>query len=308
MKNVFCLLLTVLLIPHAARAVAFEFQPNDRVILLGSTIIEREQKFGHLETALTLAAGDKAISVRNLGWSGDTVFGHARSYFGEPKEGIERLSKHLDLFKPTVLITCYGSDLAFEGLTQLPDFITGYRALLDLARSKNPNVHIVIIAPPPFENLGPPLPVMSEPNAKLMELRNALKGFAAKQNATFVDTFDLMGGAKDARPMKPLTDNGLHYDDEGYRLWAAKVVEGLGLKKADVANNEAEALRKIIIEKDRLFFNRWRPANETYLFGFRKHEQGKNGAEIEQFDPLIETHDKKIHTIKTELLAKKKLP
>ena len=24
------------------------------------------------------------------------------------------------------------------------------------------------------------------------------------------------------------------------------------------------------------FFHRWRPQNETYLFGFRKHEQGKN--------------------------------
>ena len=53
-------------------------------------------------------------------------------------------------------------------------------------------------------------------------------------------------------------------------------------------NNEAlTTLRAAIVEKDRLFFHRWRPANETYLFLFRKHEQGQNAKEIPMFDPLI---------------------
>jgi len=43
-----------------------------------------------------------------------------------------------------------------------------------------------------------------------------------------------------------------------------------------------------------LFFNRWRPANDTYLFGFRKHEQGNNAVEIPKFDPLIEEKEKEI--------------
>ncbi len=40
--------------------------------------------------------------------------------------------------------------------------------------------------------------------------------------------------------------------------------------------------------KDQLFFHRYRPQNETYLFLFRKHEQGNNAVEIPQFDPLIQ--------------------
>jgi hypothetical protein len=48
------------------------------------------------------------------------------------------------------------------------------------------------------------------------------------------------------------------------------------------------------VRKDELFFNRWRPQNETYLFGFRKHEQGQNAREIPMFDPLIEAADKRI--------------
>jgi hypothetical protein len=91
-------------------------------------------------------------------------------------------------------------------------------------------------------------------------------------------------------------------------LWAAKIVEGMGLKQAEVTSSEADALRKSVIEKDRLFFNRWRPANETYLFGFRKHEQGRNAAEVDEFDPIIEQQDKKIDTLKRDLLAKRKLP
>jgi len=311
MKSIACLSALILscspLFAETAKP-KVEFKPNDQVVLLGGTIIEREQKFGALETALTLAVGEKPIAVRNLGWSGDTVFGTARSYFGPPEEGIARLTKHLEFLKPNVLITCYGSDLAFEGLGKLPDFITGYRALLDLARTTNPNIRIAIISPPPFENLGAPLPDLTQANTNLLALRDALKEFAAKQNAAFVDAFELMGGAKKERPAKPLTDNGLHYGEAGYLIWAAKVVEGLGLGKPAFANAETEALRKEIIKKDALFFDRWRPENETYLFGFRKHEQGRNGAEIEQFDPLVEAQDKKITELKTALLSKKKLP
>ena len=43
---------------------------------------------------------------------------------------------------------------------------------------------------------------------------------------------------------------------------------------------QAEALRALIVAKNRLYFHRWRPQNETYLFGFRKHEQGQNAVEI----------------------------
>jgi len=50
---------------------------------------------------------------------------------------------------------------------------------------------------------------------------------------------------------------------------------------------QVEQLRATVVQKNRLYFYRWRPQNETYLFGFRKHEQGRNAAEIVQFDPLI---------------------
>ena len=57
---------------------------------------------------------------------------------------------------------------------------------------------------------------------------------------------------------------------------------------------QAEELRQTILKKNELFFHRWRPQNNTYLFLFRKHEQGQNAKEIPQFDPLIEEQEQKI--------------
>jgi hypothetical protein len=73
------------------------------------------------------------------------------------------------------------------------------------------------------------------------------------------------------------------------RVWA----DGVSLHKGpDV--DQAERLRLAIVAKNQLYFHRWRPQNETYLFGFRKHEQGQNAREIPEFDPLIAAAEKEI--------------
>jgi len=288
---------------------AFEFKDGDRLVLLGNTVFEREQRYGAFEPRLDLALGDLRVSVRNLAWSGDTVFGHARSYFGPPEEGLQRLSVHLEMLKPTVVMLCYGSELAFERLGGLPDFLSGYRRLIDLIRAKSPGVRVIIVTPPPLETLAPPLPELGTENGNLSSLRDALRRFAGLQNAYFIDWFELMGGLpKPGRTAKPLTENGVHYTREGYEKLALKLVEGLGLKMPDAPSHALESLRRAVIAKDTLFFNRWRPQNETYLFGFRKHEQGQNAKEIPMFDPLIAQGDEAIQKLKVEALAQTRRP
>src|SRR5204862_6471029 len=56
----------------------------------------------------------------------------------------------------------------------------------------------------------------------------------------------------------------------------------------------AHILTAAVSKKTELFFHRWRPANWTYLLGFRKQEQGQNAVEIPKFDPLIEEWEKRI--------------
>ena len=62
--------------------------------------------------------------------------------------------------------------------------------------------------------------------------------------------------------------------------------------------DKLEPLRRAVVEKNQLFFYRWRPHNETYLFGFRKHEQGKNAKEVAEFDPLVSKAEEDIARIR----------
>src|SRR5262245_65560558 len=88
---------------------AFEFKDGDRVVWIGNTLVEREQRYGYWETALLAAFPDKNITIRNLGWSGDTVYGDARAGFDTPAKGFERLVSLTLELKPTVICVSYGT-------------------------------------------------------------------------------------------------------------------------------------------------------------------------------------------------------
>ncbi|MBW3596347.1 MAG: SGNH/GDSL hydrolase family protein [Planctomycetes bacterium] len=108
-----------------------------------------------------------------------------------------------------------------------------------------------------------------------------------------------------AGPQRTLTVRGL--PPGKYRLLidgkpqltavASEFAEGVRLATGPQFD-QAETLRRTIGEKNELFFHRYRPQNETYLFLFRKHEQGNNAVEIPQFDPLIEAKEKEIATLR----------
>jgi lysophospholipase L1-like esterase len=363
---------------HAQSSGPFELKDGDRVVLLGGTFIERDQSYGYLETLLTSRFPDRKITFRNLGWSGDTVWGEARSRFGPPAEGFAHLKDHVEALKPTVLFVNYGLNESFAGKAGLPRFEQGLNTLLDVLDKTG--ARIVLITPRRLEKLAPPLPDPTEANERLADYVAALRKAAEKRKYRVVDLFD--GWKPD--PADPLTDNGIHLTAEGYRRAGIEIASSLGLRFSrvfvalnaweprvvsaenckvdslktdgprasfrttndrlqpprpltlakddpldrriivvnpnglpagsyDVAIDgkrvgrirygtdfaiglaedpasqieQVERLREAINAKNELYFHRWRPQNETYLFGFRKHEQGNNAREIPLFDPLV---------------------
>jgi lysophospholipase L1-like esterase len=331
-------------------------------VFLGNTLIEREQRYGYWELALTALHPGKDITFRNLGWSGDTVWGEARGRFGGQAEGFRHLKEHVLSLKPTVIIVGYGLNESYAGPAGLPKFEQGLNALLDtLAATK---ARIVILSPPRLEDLGRPLPDPADPNKNIRLYTDTMNKIAQKRGHHFVDLYQLLG---DEKPL--LTDNGIHLTDYGYWKSAsvlARSLCGRGLpkcghidveggpeggrfafqlewlppasrpghisafeqvltypglkagnytllvdgKKAMAASaadwakgvklpagpdvGHVERLRAAIIEKNQTYFHRWRPQNETYLFLFRKSEQGQNAKEIPEFDPLVERLEKEI--------------
>jgi lysophospholipase L1-like esterase len=57
--------------------------------------------------------------------------------------------------------------------------------------------------------------------------------------------------------------------------------------KQGVLFRQANKLRNLIVNKNQLFFRKYRPTNRTYLVGFRSFEQGQNKKELEQLDLFI---------------------
>jgi hypothetical protein len=158
-----CLSLGVL--PAAAVAVDSppELRDGDRVVLLGGAFVERLQTHGYLETAITAALPEKNLTFRNLGWSGDTVWGDSRGVFGSRADGFKRLLGDVEIAKPTLLVICYGENEAYAGEAGLDEFRGGLNALLDAL--KPTKARVLLVGPKKHEKLGPPLPDPAEYNA-----------------------------------------------------------------------------------------------------------------------------------------------
>lgn len=261
---------------------AFEFKQSDRVVLLGGAFVERLQTHGYLEAAITAGLPDKKLTFRNLGWSGDTVWGDSRGVFGSRPEGFKRLVDDVKPCQPTLLVICYGENEAYAGEVGLNDFRSGLGALLDAL--KPTGARVLLLGARKHEKLGPPLPDPAEYNADLRQYNETIAAVAKERGAAFIDLYDLPGES----------ENGIHLTAAGEREFVHAVLPLWGVPSVLLDSPQQQGLRKVIGEKNELFFHRYRPQNETYLFLFRKHEQGNNAVEIPQFDPLIEAKEKEI--------------
>lgn len=268
---------------------------GDRVVFLGDTFFEREGQLGFIESALAAAHPAAAIRFRNLGWSGDTVWAESRGVFDAPSKGYDRMLALVGEIAPTVIFIAYGRNESERGDAGLEAFRGQLSKLCDDVRraaagkDRSPeSVRLLLVTPSPCETID-----ADRRNAMLAAYAGAIHEVAIAKAAGLVDLFG--GLSQPAAPGKRRTENGVHLSDAGYAEAAARFVEACGGRlPADFADRSAD-LRRLVVDKNTLFFHRWRPANETYIFLFRKHEQGNNAVEIPRFDPLVEEAEKKVH-------------
>jgi hypothetical protein len=248
-----------------------------RIVLLGDAFFERDYEHGHLETALTQALAKNPPVIRNLGWSGDTPRCESRSYFGPPQEGFDRLAKTLAELQPDTIIACYGATDAFNGREGIEPFIQSYRRLLQENLEKT-GARIILMSPPLTGGTGTRWPSLQRHPESLTLYRDAIRQLASERGHSFSDLLAAMDG------IETTTINGVTFTGPDYQKIAPAFLKSLGL---DSTVSNAPELTAAIVEKNSWFFHRWRPQNEIYLFGARKHEQGNNAAEIPAFDPII---------------------
>ncbi|HUS34022.1 MAG TPA: PVC-type heme-binding CxxCH protein [Verrucomicrobiae bacterium] len=285
--------------PAVRQRQPFVLRDGDRVMFLGDTFIEREQLESFIETMLTLRFPTNQIIFRNIGWSADTPLGESRAGFDPPAKGFDRLKEHIAAVKPTVVFLSHAMSASFNGRAGVAKFEADMRTLVKtLEEIAGANVRLVFLGPIAHEKLPAPLPDPAKHNEDLRLYNDVLRKLATEKNAFYVD---LMRGGESR---SALTDNGIHPTPAGYLRIAGMIDTALGLSAAGSAfgttplTEQVESVRKVVIKKNELYFHRWRPENETYLFGFRKYEQGQNAREIPMFDPLITEREKLINDLK----------
>lgn len=297
-------LLGWLAMASAPAAERFELKEGDRVVFLGDTFFEREGDYGAIEMRLTSAFPDRSVTFRNLAWSGDTPMGRARASFDWGKteaEWLKRVKEQIAIVKPTVAFLSYGMTAGLEGgKAGVAKYVADLGKLMDAVDEvSGVRVRFVLLGPLPHR----PLKSGRDPqadlnNAALAEVQKATETLARERGAVFVG-FGVHTGASvtwDINPAVPSpTDNGVTPNEVGNDQAAQVIVRALTGGTLSVGPQDAEqVLRGAIQLKNEQFFHRWRPANWTYLFGFRKHEQGRNAVEIPKFEPLVEEWDGRI--------------
>jgi hypothetical protein len=167
----------------------------------------------------------------------------------------------------------------------------------------------VLMTPTPFQD-SPFLSDPAEANRRLELFIGVTKKIAEKRKLDFADLYTRVTRASlGFSEFRSITDNGMHLTEEGYVLARGPFGNALGVQNilASAGVGVTAQLRQAIIEKNKLYFYRWRPQNETYLFGFRKQEQGKNAKEIAEFDPLIAKAEQEIDRLKKVMTPKEKI-
>ena len=296
-----------------AQAPKFELRDGDRVLLLGDALLERENTLGYLEARMHAAWPTTKFTVRNLSWAGDTPKGWSRASFDGPAKGYERLKEQIALVKPTVVFLGYGMAASLQEMTDLSNDIMLNRDAarygeepMSAARFKKElgelmtdieaigeKPRFVLLSPIKHEDLRKARPGMTDPtkhNELLAQYSKNIEELAKERGARFVN---LAGKIIN-------TQNGIHLTNDGFSSFAQQLAEQLGgAPESKLLRPREDYLLAAVLRKNDLFFHRTRPANSTYLFGFRKHEQGRNAVEIPQFDPLVEKEDAEIIEVKT---------
>ncbi|MEE2639715.1 MAG: PVC-type heme-binding CxxCH protein [Planctomycetota bacterium] len=271
-----------------------EIREGDRILLLGGTNMVRLHQAGYFETILTREFADRTIKFRDLSWEGDTVFRQGSAIERWRKDGFGELPDQLKQLEPDVIFLMFGQ-LETIGPETVSDeqFCQAYLRLIALLKKQTERIHLV--APVPFEKpLSHHLPDLADRNrvldARLEKVRNKA-GL----------------GSGILRPLvsdrKRWTENGMHVAAERQKEFALALARGLGIQGP--WTGEHERLLPAVREKNRLWYDYWRPANWKLLYGddsrreFTKASDGQLPfrQEWKKLLPMIETAEKRIRSV-----------
>ncbi|GAB5559004.1 MAG: hypothetical protein SynsKO_06510 [Synoicihabitans sp.] len=186
---------------------------GDRIAIVGNTFADQLRMHGYLETVLKQRAD---VSVRNLGWGGDTLTVRDRPTNFPTEETF--LTAH----QTDVIVACFGMGESFAGQAGLGEFKRNLRAFVASHSGKKYNgeseVRLVLVSPIAYENRGETTPAWPERNHDLESYTRAMQDVATEAKVGFVNLFDPSRALMSQSGEVKLTTNGIHLNALGY--WA----------------------------------------------------------------------------------------
>ena len=299
---------------HAAAT--FTLQPQDNICIIGNTLGERMQYDGWLETLIQARFPKHELVFRNLAFSGDEIATRPRSKnFGTPDEWLSGLAAPIGGYEDNrlagtntnadVVFAFFGYNESYAGEAglavfkkQLDEWLTHTLAQKYNGKSAP---RVVVFSPIAHEDLGTPdLPDGKENNVRLALYTKAMGEVAAAKNVMFVDLYTPSLKLY-AENKAPLTMQGIHLNSEGNRQIAQVIDRALFGPAPTVTDALVTKLREAVVDKDFLWFHRYRVTDGystygdraflTFVRGTPRNVNEKQAASVAKTDVLPSNYD-----------------
>jgi hypothetical protein len=281
-----------LAVEPVATNLPLQLNKGDRIALIGNTLLERSQEFGHIEAMLHQKFPELHLVVRHLAWSGDEVGLQPRpANFADTEQ-------HLAHEKIDVIFAAVGFNESFAGEEAADKFrvqlITWLTSLKTKAFNGKSAPRIVLISPIANENLAH-VPAADRNNASIRKYAEVIQAVAAQEQVGFVEVFTDTEAAM-VSPGSDLTINGIHLNREGDKLFSSILFrKTFGVEPSEPSGE----LLTAIVDKNQQYFRRFRPLNTFYYTGGRNKDYGYLDflPAMRNFDLMVENRDQRIWSI-----------
>ncbi len=255
MRN--CLRITCLIVsfflPLAAKAQAvFSLNAGDRVVFYGDSITDQRLYTVYIETYVVTRFPQLRATFVHSGWGGDRVSGGG----GGPID--VRLERDVIPYQPTVMTIMLGMNDGGvrpfdEGL--FAKYTQGYQHIVESVQKADPQIHLTLIQPSPYDDVTRPPGFEGGYNATLLRYAEWVKAYAQRIGATVADlntpVVDVLkkANAIDPKLAQKIVPDRVHPGPDGHLIMAEAILKAWNAP-ATVTAVEINAAKRHVVRAD----------------------------------------------------------
>jgi putative heme-binding domain-containing protein len=249
-----------------------KFLPHEKIALVGNSLAERMNLFGHFESLLHSRLPRLELVVRNFARPCDAVDNLQRP------NSYTVIDDPLKSFGPDTLLCFFGFNESFAGPAGESQFRAAYGKYLDDMARRYPRdggkpPRFVLISPVAWEPTGNPLwPDARERNGSLRRYSAIVGEVARDRGLAYVDLFTPTESMFAEHTGMQFTVNGCHLNEAGDREAAVALDRAL-FGETTAANMDSPSFQKLraaVNDKSWLHFQDYRMLNGWYVYGGRR--------------------------------------